>query len=55
MVFILRGTLHYFVGEQQFQLRAGDCLWHHSTEPHRWTNEGRADAVSLHVNTPPVW
>jgi quercetin dioxygenase-like cupin family protein len=55
MVYVLRGAIRYVVAEQEFELRSGDCLWHASTEPHRWTNEGRSDAVSLHVNTPPVW
>jgi transcriptional regulator with XRE-family HTH domain len=55
LVFIVRGQLTYHVGGSEFTLRAGDAIWHPSTEPHRWHNHGKGAAVSLHINTPPVW
>lgn len=54
-VFILRGRLRYSVGESKFELASGDSIWHPSTEPHAWSNIGKTPAISMHVNTPPVW
>mgnify|MGYP001270414509 CR=1 FL=1 len=54
-VFVIAGKVRYFVGEKELLLEAGDSIWHLSSEPHRWLNPGRKTAVSLHVNTPPVW
>lgn len=54
-VYVFRGRLRYFVGDSEFLLSSGDALWHRSTEPHGWRNVGRAVALTLHVNTPPVW
>lgn len=54
-VFVIRGKIKYFVGEKGVILEAGDSIWHLSTEPHRWLNPARIPALSLHVNTPPVW
>ncbi len=55
VVFIVRGQLTYYVGRGEFNLKAGDSIWHPSSEAHRWHNGGKETAVSLHVNTPPVW
>ena len=54
-VYVFRGRIRYFVGESEFVLNTGDAVWHRSTEPHGWSNVGRSVAVTLHVNTPPVW
>jgi transcriptional regulator with XRE-family HTH domain len=54
-VFLIRRRLLYAVGGAEYRLDAGDSLWHRSTEPHRWSCLGRTTALSLHVNTPPVW
>jgi transcriptional regulator with XRE-family HTH domain len=54
-VFVIEGRIRYFAGEKEVILKAGDSIWHLSTEPHRWLNPGRKPALSLHVNTPPVW
>lgn len=54
-VFVIEGKIRYFAGEKEVLLEAGDSIWHHSSEPHRWLNPGRTPALSLHVNTPPVW
>jgi len=54
-VYVVRGRIRYAVAEVDFVLEEGDSIWHKSSEPHRWTNVGRGTAVTLHVNTPPVW
>ena len=54
-VFVIEGRIRYFVGEKEYLLEAGDSIWHPSSEPHRWLNPARTPALSLHVNTPPVW
>jgi transcriptional regulator with XRE-family HTH domain len=53
-VFVIEGSMTYFVGAQQYEAQAGDGIWHRSTEAHRWT-AGPDGAVTLHVNTPPYW
>jgi len=54
-VFVIRGSIRYRAGNSEMVLRAGDSVWHKSTAPHSWKNIGSAAALSLHVNTPPVW
>jgi transcriptional regulator with XRE-family HTH domain len=54
-VFVIKGRIRYVVGDNEFLLKAGDSIWHLSSEPHRWLNPARTPALSLHVNTPPVW
>jgi quercetin dioxygenase-like cupin family protein len=54
-VLVIRGSIRYWVGSAPFELNTGDSLWHRSAEPHGWENAGQVDAVTLHVNTPPVW
>jgi transcriptional regulator with XRE-family HTH domain len=54
-VYVTRGRVRYWVGSRSFLLRAGDTLWHRSSEPHHWECVGRSTAVTLHVNSPPVW
>jgi transcriptional regulator with XRE-family HTH domain len=55
VVYVKRGRVRYWVGSRSFLLRAGDSLWHRSSEPHRWECVGKSTAVTLHVNSPPVW
>jgi transcriptional regulator with XRE-family HTH domain len=55
LVLVIRGRIRYSVAEVPYLLGEGDSIWHKSSEPHRWTNVGRGPALSLHVNTPPVW
>jgi transcriptional regulator with XRE-family HTH domain len=54
-VYVLRGRVRYWAGTAEFLLDAGDSVWHRSSEPHRWQNVGKLTAITLHVNTPPVW
>jgi transcriptional regulator with XRE-family HTH domain len=54
-VLVLGGRIRYKVGDTAFQLAEGDSIWHKSSDAHSWTNTGTAIALTLHVNTPPVW
>jgi transcriptional regulator with XRE-family HTH domain len=54
-VYVVCGRIRYWVAEQEYVLKAGDSIWHPSSEPHRWKNIGSPVAVTLHVNSPPVW
>jgi transcriptional regulator with XRE-family HTH domain len=47
------GEITFYVGEQEFALRAGDTLHFKSTLPHRWQNEGADTAVFLNIGTLP--
>lgn len=53
-VYVVTGSVEYFVGERTFDLIEGDSIWHSSLDPHRWEATSK-DAVTLHVNTPPTW
>jgi DNA-binding transcriptional MerR regulator/quercetin dioxygenase-like cupin family protein len=54
-VFILQGELELWLGEREYRLAVGDCLYFASTIPHRWRNPGKRTARSLWVNTPPTF
>ncbi len=53
-VYVLSGRVRYFVGGEDFDLEAGDSIWHSSESPHRWECPDD-DSVTIHVNTPPAW
>jgi len=55
LVYVLKGRIRYTVGDQEYELGAGDTIWHKSSEPHGWRSLGRTPSLTLHVNTPPVW
>lgn len=52
--FVVSGTVTYIVRGEEFELAVGDSIWHASSDPHHWQARS-TDAVTLHVNTPPVW
>jgi transcriptional regulator with XRE-family HTH domain len=54
-VYVIKGRVRYFVGGADYDLGPGDSIWHRSSEPHGWKSLGPAPALTLHVNTPPVW
>ena len=54
-VHVIRGQLRYWVGSREFLLSEGDSLWHRSYEPHSWQCVSKNAALTLNVNTPPVW
>jgi transcriptional regulator with XRE-family HTH domain len=53
-VYVLKGSVTYFVGAKEYEATEGDAIWHRSGEAHRWT-AGPEGAVTLHVNTPAYW
>ena len=55
-IYVLRGSFEVWLGDlEHYVLRAGDCLYFSSTEPHRWINPGKSEAQLLWVNTPPTF
>ena len=54
-VFILQGELELWLGEREYRLAVGDCLYFASTIPHRWRNPGKRTTRTLWVNTPPTF
>jgi DNA-binding transcriptional MerR regulator/uncharacterized cupin superfamily protein len=54
-LFLIRGRLIITLGEEQFQLRAGDSFYFTSKTEHRWFNPGRTETVILWINTPPTF
>ncbi len=54
LVFVVSGRIRYIVGNDTFELSAGDSIWHRSDTAHRWESID-GESVSLHVNNPPVW
>jgi quercetin dioxygenase-like cupin family protein len=54
-VFVIGGRIRYRVADVEYLLGKGDSIWHKSSEPHGWKNVGSGPALTLHVNTPPVW
>jgi transcriptional regulator with XRE-family HTH domain len=55
IIYVIAGQIRYWVNDQAFMLKAGDTIWHPSTQPHRYENCGKRRSLTLHVNTPPVW
>jgi transcriptional regulator with XRE-family HTH domain len=47
------GEITFYVGEQEFVLRAGDALHFKSTLPHGWRNESAETTTFLHIGTLP--
>jgi len=47
------GKITFYVGEQEFVLRAGDTLHFKSTISHGWRNEGTRTATFLNIGTLP--
>ncbi len=52
---VLEGEVEYTVGDQVYQLKEGDVLWHQSHIPHRIRNLGDVKAVYFTVDTPPTF
>ncbi|AWN23196.1 hypothetical protein DKM44_08125 [Deinococcus irradiatisoli] len=49
---VLSGRLVLQVGEERFELAAGDSAQHPSTTPHAWGNPGSEETTLLWVGTP---
>lgn len=46
---LLEGTLHYFLGDEELHIAAGDCLYFRGEIPHYPENRGETTAVLLGV------
>lgn len=55
LVYVIRGKLRFQVGDHEYVLGSGDSIWFRSAEPHGWRALGTKSALTLHVNSPPVW
>ena len=55
LVYVIKGRVRFMVGDHEYILGAGDSIWFRSAEPHGWRALGSTAAVTLHVNSPPVW
>ena len=54
-MYVISGRIRYSVDREIFELGPGDTIWHPSTQPHSYENISDSTAVTLHVNTLPVW
>jgi mannose-6-phosphate isomerase-like protein (cupin superfamily) len=54
-LYVLRGSLHIRVQNEEYRLKSGDSFYFESAMPHRWLNPGRSEAWVLWVNTPPTF
>ncbi len=51
-VYVLSGSIHYQVGEVEYQLKAGDSLVFEAHLPHRWENDSESTAEILLILYP---
>jgi quercetin dioxygenase-like cupin family protein len=49
VLYVLSGRIEFQVGEERFEMRAGDCLHFDAEQPHMGRNLGRAPARMLMV------
>jgi transcriptional regulator with XRE-family HTH domain len=54
-LYMLRGTLHISLQDEEYRLKPGDSFYFESATPHRWKNPGRSETWVLWVNTPPTF
>jgi DNA-binding transcriptional MerR regulator len=53
-LYLVRGRLAIWLGQEEFQLRPGDSFYFTSQTPHRWYNPGRTETIILWINTSPL-
>ena len=53
VAYILEGQVEFIVGDERFQLKAGDSICYRSEQPHGYRNGGDDYAKLIVVNTPP--
>ncbi len=51
VILVEHGTLEVEVGEERFELEAGDTLHFDTSQPHRWRNAGGAPTSALFFGT----
>lgn len=54
-LYVVKGRLRIDLGEEEFQLRAGDSFYFTSNTPHCWSNPGKVETTVLWINTPPTF
>ena len=54
-LYIVTGRLNIVLGQQQYELRAGDSFYFTSNTMHSWLNPGKIEATILWINTPPTF
>jgi DNA-binding transcriptional MerR regulator/uncharacterized RmlC-like cupin family protein len=54
-LYLVRGRLAIWLGQEEYRLRAGDSFYFASQTPHRWYNPGRTETIILWINTPPTF
>jgi DNA-binding transcriptional MerR regulator/quercetin dioxygenase-like cupin family protein len=54
-LYLLTGRLNMLLGEEEFQLKAGDSFYFASNTLHSWTNPGKIETTVLWINTPPTF
>lgn len=53
--YIISGTLWFWVGDKEYNLREGDSISFSSMIPHKWENRSMMPSISLWVSTPPAY
>ncbi|MFN3373694.1 MAG: cupin domain-containing protein, partial [Chloroflexus sp.] len=51
MVYVLAGNVRYTLGEEQYDLAAGDTLFFRDDTTYSWTNTGNSITTMLTVST----
>ena len=54
-VLVLKGEIHFSIGNQEVTLQEGDTIYFEGDLPHHWGNSSDHEAEVLFVWTPPVW
>jgi len=54
-IFVMRGEIDLFLGNETVRLGEGDAAFFRSTEPHGYANPGKQNAVILWLNSPPTY
>lgn len=52
--YILEGKLTLFLGEESYQVEAGDSVYFPGSVPHGWLNESNSTVVTLWAASPPI-
>ncbi len=52
--FILKGKFKFMINNEEFILEEGDCISHHSQDPHAWENIGEGQGMFLVVSSLPI-
>lgn len=55
LIFVIAGTLEYWVGGEKFVLEKGDAIWHLSSVPHMWKVIGDEELEAVAAVAPPTF